>query len=135
MSAFTAAEIAYLTGERRLARIATVGSDGMPHVVPTGFSYDPDGDVIEVSGIEFQRTKKYRDASRTRMAALVVDDVLPPWRPRGIEVRARVSAVTEPEPRLLLHPVRVISWGLESAEIGERHARDVEPSSGPVPGQ
>ena len=31
MSVFTAAQLAYL-GERRLARIATVGADGTPHV-------------------------------------------------------------------------------------------------------
>lgn len=36
MSAFSDAELAYLTGERRLARIATVGKDGTPHVVPVG---------------------------------------------------------------------------------------------------
>jgi hypothetical protein len=30
VSAFTTAELAYLQGERRLARLATVGSDGTP---------------------------------------------------------------------------------------------------------
>lgn len=39
MSAFTRSEIDYLlVGERRLARIAAVGADGTPHVVPGGFS-------------------------------------------------------------------------------------------------
>jgi pyridoxamine 5'-phosphate oxidase family protein len=38
LSAFTEDEIAYMTGERRLARIATVGADGMPHVVPVGWT-------------------------------------------------------------------------------------------------
>ncbi len=42
MSSFTENERAYLRGERRLARIATVGPDGMPHVAPAGFSYNPD---------------------------------------------------------------------------------------------
>jgi pyridoxamine 5'-phosphate oxidase family protein len=36
MSAFTSAELEYMTGERRLARLATVGTDGTPHVVPVG---------------------------------------------------------------------------------------------------
>jgi pyridoxamine 5'-phosphate oxidase family protein len=35
MSVFTAAQLAYL-GERRLARIATVGADGTLHVTPVG---------------------------------------------------------------------------------------------------
>ena len=39
MSAFSPAELAYLTGERRLGRLATVGADGMPHVVPVGWTY------------------------------------------------------------------------------------------------
>jgi hypothetical protein len=38
---FTEAELAYLQGERRLARIATVGRDRTPHVVPVGmWSYN-----------------------------------------------------------------------------------------------
>ena len=36
MSAFNDEELGYLTGEHRLARIATVGKDGTPHVVPVG---------------------------------------------------------------------------------------------------
>ena len=35
-SVFSEAELAYLEGGRRLARIATVGRDGTPHVVPVG---------------------------------------------------------------------------------------------------
>ena len=46
MSVFTETELEYLgeTGARRLARIATVGKDGTPHVVPVGFSYNHDHD-------------------------------------------------------------------------------------------
>ncbi len=36
MTAFSEAEIEYLTGERRLGRLATVEKDGLPHVVPVG---------------------------------------------------------------------------------------------------
>jgi hypothetical protein len=39
-SVFTKGELEYLLGERRLARIATVGVEGTPHVVPTGWSYN-----------------------------------------------------------------------------------------------
>ena len=39
MSAFTDAEISYLKIQR-LGRLATVGPDGQPHVVPVGFRYN-----------------------------------------------------------------------------------------------
>ena len=43
MSVFTEAELQYLTGGRQLGRIATVGADGTPHVVPVGGSTMPRG--------------------------------------------------------------------------------------------
>jgi hypothetical protein len=49
MSVFTDAELDYLGGQR-LGRIATVGADGQPHVVPTSFRYNPDYDAIDVGG-------------------------------------------------------------------------------------
>ncbi|MGH2833808.1 MAG: pyridoxamine 5'-phosphate oxidase family protein, partial [Solirubrobacteraceae bacterium] len=50
MSVFSEKELDYLLSERRLARLATVGRDGTPHVVPVGWSFDAQLDVIEVSG-------------------------------------------------------------------------------------
>lgn len=125
MSAFTAAELDYLTSERRLGRIATTGPHGMPHVVPSGVSYNHEHDSIDVGGMDLEQTKKFRDIARTGMAAVVIDDVLPPFRPRGIEVRARAEALRDPSPLLRLHPTRVVSWGLENEEIGRRHGRNV----------
>lgn len=125
MSIFTDAERTYL-GERRLARIATVGPDGTPHVCPVGmYSLDASTDAIDVSGHDFADTKKFRDVARTGRAALVVDDLASTdsWRPRGIEVRGRAEAVHEPEPHIRLHPERVIGWGLE--DPATRNARSV----------
>ena len=122
MSAFTDSELDYLTRERRLGRLATVGPDGMPHVVPSGFTLNADRDTIDVGGIELERTKKYHDIRRTGRAAIVIDDVLPPWQPRGIEIRARAETL---DGLLRLHPVRIISWGLEGHAVGDHHARDV----------
>lgn len=124
MSAFTEAELAYLQGERRLARLATVGSDGTPHVAPVGWRLADDG-AVEVDGIDLDRTKKYRDIRTTGRAAIVVDDVLPPWQPRGVEVRGRAEALAAPRPLIRIHPERVVSWGIESQRMGERHARSV----------
>lgn len=39
-SVFTAAELEYLHGQRRLGRVATVGKDGTPHVVPSGWTHN-----------------------------------------------------------------------------------------------
>ena len=124
---FEPAEIAYLTEESRLARVATVGPDGVPHVVPTGFAFLAEAGQFRVSGMDVANTKKFRDVARTGTAALVVDDVLPPWQPRGIEVRGPAEAIDEgDEPHLLLRPRRIVSWGLLSDELGVRHARTVE---------
>lgn len=126
MSIYTGPELAYLDAdpeERRLGRIATVGRDGTPHVAPVGWSVGPDG-VVEIGGMNLTATKKFRDVARTGRAAIVIDDVLPPWRPRGIEVRGRAEAVTEPEPRIRIHPERVVSWGLDGDGF-TRNARTV----------
>jgi len=118
---FTEAELTYLRTERLLARIATVGPDGAPHVTPVGWSLNPEDQTIEVGGIDLANTKKFRDIARTRRAAIVMDDVLPPWQPRGIEIRGRAEAITDPAPLIRIHPARIIAWGLD----GRRNARDV----------
>lgn len=114
MSAFSETELAYLRGARRLARLATVGADGTPHVVPVGFSYDREHDAIDVRGHDLPRTKKYRDVARAGRAAIVVDDLasIDPWRPRGVEVRGRAEALPGARPLIRIHPDRVVSWGL-----------------------
>jgi pyridoxamine 5'-phosphate oxidase family protein len=64
------------------------------------------------------------------MAALVVDDVLPPWQPRAVEVRGPAAtldaggkAIMEgfDDPIIRITPRRIVSWGLE----GGFHARSV----------
>ena len=114
MAAFGEPELAYLRGARRLARLATVGKDGTPHVVPVGFSYNAEHDTIDITGRDFARTKKYRDVRRSGRAAIVVDDLasVDPWRPRGIEVRGRAEAVDGDRPLIRIRPDRVVSWGL-----------------------
>jgi pyridoxamine 5'-phosphate oxidase family protein len=116
MTAFSDSELAYLLGTRRLGRLATVGADGTPHVVPVGWSYNREHDSIDVGGHEMARTKKYRDVARTGRAAIVVDDLASttPWRPRGVEVRGRAEALAGQQPLIRIHPDRIVSWGLES---------------------
>ena len=116
MTAFSPAELEYMQGERRLARVATVGVDGTPHVTPVGFSYDAANDAITVGGHSLAATKKYRDVERSGRAAVVVDDLasIDPWRPRGVEIRGRAVAVASPNPVIRILPERIVSWGLDT---------------------
>jgi pyridoxamine 5'-phosphate oxidase family protein len=129
MSAFTDDELAYLLTEfeelvtgRRLARLATVGTDGTPHVVPVGWSYNAEHDTIDITGFDFEQTKKFRDVARSGRAAVVVDDLAStdPWRPRGVEVRGRAEAIRDGRPLIRIHPERIVSWGIESEERQSR---------------
>jgi pyridoxamine 5'-phosphate oxidase family protein len=94
MSRFTPAEIAYLQSQR-LGRLATVNEKGDLHVVPVGFRYNAEQDTIDIGGHNIVPTKKYREALRHGRVAFVVDDVLPPWKPRLVEVRGTVQAFPE----------------------------------------
>ncbi len=125
MSVFTDEELRYLLGERRLARIATVGKDGTPHITPVGWSYNSEFDTIDIGGHSLEKTKKYRDVMRNGRVAVVIDDVLPPWQPRAVEVRGRAEIVDQPDPLIRIHPERIVSWGIESKEMGSSHARSV----------
>jgi pyridoxamine 5'-phosphate oxidase family protein len=135
MSVFTDAERDYLAGQR-LGRIATVGPDGQPHVVPTTFRYNAEHDAIEVGGLRMSQTKKLRDVRRTGRASIVIDDVLPPWQPRMIEVRG--TAVVIPsggkafgerfeDTIVRIQPVRIISFGIDSGDV-TANARSVSPA-------
>jgi pyridoxamine 5'-phosphate oxidase family protein len=131
MSVFTDKERDYLAGQR-LGRIATVGPDGQPHVVPTSFRYNAEQDAIDVGGLRMSQTKKLRDVQRTGRASIVVDDVLPPWQPRMIEIRGTAAVVPEGGKELnerfedtivRIRPARIISFGIDSGESA--HARSV----------
>jgi pyridoxamine 5'-phosphate oxidase family protein len=95
MSAFSDAELAYL-GERRLGRLATIGPDGMPHVVPLGWTYNPELDTIDIGGQDSARTRKFRNVQSNQNVALVIDDVLPPWRPRCVLIHGHGEARPAP---------------------------------------
>lgn len=128
MAVFSENELTYLQTERRLARIATVGADGTPHVVPVGWSYNQAEEAIDVVGMDLAQTKKYRDIQRNGRAAIVIDDIasVDPWRVRGIEVRGRADVLYRPQPLIRIYPERVVSWGIETEVLGKRSARTVQ---------
>src|SRR4051794_36459658 len=117
MSVFREAELSYMAGGRQLGRIATVGADGTPHVVPVAFIYNAVRDTVDVGGHELERSKKFRDVARTGRAAIVIDDLAStqPWHPRGIEIRGRGEAIALPTPLIRIHPERIVTWGLAPA--------------------
>ncbi len=85
MSAFSEAKLAYLVGGRQLGRLATVGADGMPHVIPVGWSYNAELDSIDVGGRDPARTKRFRDVARNGGEPL--------WTKHGSAIRsARASS-------------------------------------------
>jgi pyridoxamine 5'-phosphate oxidase family protein len=112
VSAFSHEEVEYLQSGR-LGRLATVGCAGTPHVVPVGFSYNAELGTIDIRGRDMANTKKFRDVARSGRAALVVDDVRPPWKPQGIEIRGRAEALGGARPVIRIHPEHVVAWGIE----------------------
>jgi len=122
-SKLTPAEIAYLQSQR-MARIATVGANGQPHVVPVAFRYNPESETIDIGGHNgFAKRKKWRDVLNNPKVAVVVDDIVSvnPWKVRGIEIRGEAemlmtggqSVVRGFDPEMFrIRPKRVISWGI-----------------------
>jgi pyridoxamine 5'-phosphate oxidase family protein len=125
-SVFTQAEREYLAGGRQLGRLATVGADGTPHVVPVAWIYNAVRDTIDVGGRDLERTKKFRDVARSGRVAIVIDDLesTDPWRPRGIEVRGRGEAIALPTPLIRVHPERIVAWGLDRGRSARTVARE-----------
>jgi pyridoxamine 5'-phosphate oxidase family protein len=109
MSVFSEAELAYLS-EGKLGRLATIDEAGMPHLVPLGWRYNATLDTVDVGGQHFADTAKFKNAERNPNVALVVDDVLPPFREA---VGADGESVG---PIIRIRPAQVISWGLQPNE-------------------
>jgi pyridoxamine 5'-phosphate oxidase family protein len=119
MTTLNEKEIAYLS-EPRLGRLATVGRDGQPHVVPVIYRFTPETNSFDIGGYDFKETKKYRDVVATGKAALAVDDDTE--IDRGVVVRGDAEAHESGGERLgegfdsawiRITPRRVISWGLD----------------------
>ena len=122
LARFTQPELDYLLGEAGLGRLAAADTTGLPHVVPVGWSYNSERGTIDISGRDFAGTRKFRNARANPQAAFVVDDVLPPWRPRCVMVQGHAQALppgrgshSSSEAMLRIWPHTIISWGLDTA--------------------
>jgi pyridoxamine 5'-phosphate oxidase family protein len=112
-----------------LGRLATVGANGDPHVVPVGFRYNSDLDTIDIGGHGIAQSKKYRDIALSGRAAFVVDDLVSvdPWTPRMLAVRGQAEALPSggqaimPDfaPELIrIFPTWIGSFGINASGFG-----------------
>lgn len=134
MSNFTDQEIAYLRSQR-LGRLATLSAAGEPHVVPVSFRYNAELDTLDIGGHNIGKSKKFRDAARDGRVAFVVDDVeVQPWKARGVEVRGLAEVLAEGGKQIMqdfddelirIRPRRIISWGIDSDTL-RANSRSVE---------
>lgn len=98
---FTVEELEFLRSQR-IARLATVGPSGWPHVVPVMYSIDAAGAFeFDVDGV------KLRNLGHEPRAALVVDAMGPK---RGLAVQGMTELI-RPE-RARLTPAKKFTWGL-----------------------
>ncbi len=94
MSKFTEAELEYIKSQR-LGRLATVNKNGEPQIAAVTFRYNPELDTIDIGGYDNGNTQKFRNIARNGLASFLIDDVLPPWKPRTLEIRGRAEALPE----------------------------------------
>jgi F420H(2)-dependent biliverdin reductase len=98
--------------ERHLATLTTLRADGSPHVVPVGFSYDPQERLVRV--ITFASSQKAKNAARGGRAAVSQVDG---GRWLTLEGPVRVSA----EPGAVARAVA--EYALRYRQPGERADR------------
>jgi pyridoxamine 5'-phosphate oxidase family protein len=110
---FTQEEIDYVRSQP-LARLATVGSDGQPDVVPVMFEFD--GSVFYIGGRAPENTRKFRNVRGGRdKVSLVIDDLATrePWTPRFVRVYG-VGEIVERDgqfgPGTYMRVAPTISW-------------------------
>jgi pyridoxamine 5'-phosphate oxidase family protein len=130
MSVFSAAEIIYLESNT-MGRLATIGADGRPHLVPLTYRFNPDEDTIDIGGVDFGNSKKWRDMLQNSHVAFLVDDASPA-EAHAIEIRGDAephfqggesinSRFPNFEPEFVrVRPHRIVSWGLETAGFAPR---------------
>jgi pyridoxamine 5'-phosphate oxidase family protein len=94
MSKFTEAELEYLKTQK-LGRLATVNKNGEPQIAAVTFRYNPELDTIDIGGFDNGNTQKFRNIARNSLASFLIDDVLPPWKPRTLEIRGQAQALPE----------------------------------------
>ena len=123
---FTEQEIEYIRA-RSLARVATVGEDEQPDVVPVAIEYDGTFLWIGGNGGQVLRTRKFRNVRNGHhRIALVVDDLvsLEPFIARGVRVYGYAEQPFErdglvgPGTYIRITPTVSWSWNLDGEPAG-----------------
>ncbi|HEX5969349.1 MAG TPA: pyridoxamine 5'-phosphate oxidase family protein [Intrasporangium sp.] len=116
MAAPTPEQLAFLTDPPPLAlgRIATVDAQGMPHVVPTGWSWDVAAGELVLDGYDVLGTRRVRHVRATRVAAVAIDgvDTSQGWAPWAVIIRGD-ARVDEKAAAIRVTPTEITSWGLD----------------------
>src|SRR5438105_12934195 len=94
MSKFMDIELEYLKTQR-LGRLATVNKNGEPQIAPVTFRYNTELDAIDIGGLNMGETQKFRNVARNGLTSFVIDDIAPPFQPRGIEIRGHAEALPD----------------------------------------
>jgi hypothetical protein len=89
--AMTGDEVDAFLAEERTCRVATVGTDGAPHVAPLWFVWDG----AHVWLYSLVRSRRWADISREPRISLVVDAGVEFGELRGIEISGTAHAVGE----------------------------------------
>ncbi|MDX2139205.1 MAG: PPOX class F420-dependent oxidoreductase [Chloroflexota bacterium] len=133
MSVFSENELAYIQTQK-LGRLATLSTDGAPNNVPVTFRYNAELGTIDIGGYKLSTSKKFRNVLGDGRVSFVIDDVLPPWEPRGIEIRGTAEAIIARQPQgeerfgdalIRVTPRHIISWGIDTHPY-TRNSRKVE---------
>lgn len=124
---FTEEEIDYLRSQP-LARVATVGADGQPDVVPLAFEFDGTFFWVGGSGASVLDTRKFRNIhAGNHQLALVIDDLvsLNPFIVRGIRVYGHADRPAErvgmvgPGIYTRITPTISWSWNMAGEPVGD----------------
>ena len=101
--AMTPDEIDAFLAVERVCRVATLGADGRPHVVPLWFVWD--GSTLWLNSLV--RSQRWADLVRDPHVALVIDGGTEFFELHGVEINGEVEVVgdvprtTRPDPALV----------------------------------
>ena len=124
---FSPEELEYL-GSQSLARLATVGTDGQPDVVPVAYEFDGDSFWVGGPGAPFLKTRKARNVQDgDGRVSLVIDDVVSfdPFIVRGIRIDGHAEPAIEREGMvgpgfyIRITPRVSWSWNMAGQPVGE----------------
>lgn len=90
----------------RVARLATVGANGQPHVVPIVYAYDGERLYTPIDEkpkkVGATRLRRVRDIQENPAVAAVIDDYREDWEQLAwVQVRGTARILTEGEPYAL----------------------------------